>query len=108
MTRGRRSMSDRETALHSLSIGDIFHGRSPNGASLVCLVTAVTDAVIFARRITTQDDHQFDRRTGTELGESRGTIDCVAPLPPDVQEVLLALDRRGRIVAEMHRAGIEP
>jgi hypothetical protein len=71
-------------------------------------VTAVTDAIIFARRITTQDDHQFDRRTGNELGERRGRIDCVAPLPPDIYEILLAYDRRGRVVAETYRSGIEP
>ena len=62
-------MTDRETALRSLAMGDIFHGRSPNGASLVCLITSVNDSTIYARRITTQDDLKFDRRTGIELGD---------------------------------------
>ena len=105
---GKQIMTDRERALRGLGAGDIFHGRSPNGASLICLVTAVTEGTIFARRITTQDDHEFDRQSGTELGERRGRIDCIAPLPPNVHEILLALDRRGRSVAEMYRNGIEP
>lgn len=101
-------MADRETALRTLAIGDIFHARAPNGASLVCLVTAVDEATIYARRIHTQDDVRFDRGTGMQLGEGGSRIDCIEPLPPDIQEILLGLDRRGQAVAAMFRNGIEP
>lgn len=101
-------MNDREAALRNLAAGDMFHGRSPNGASLICLVTAVDDSTIHARRITTQDDHQFDRRTGIELGDVPSKIDCAAPFPSDLYDVFLEMDRKGQALAEMFRNGIEP
>ncbi len=101
-------MTDRRTALRSLSVGDIFHGRSPNGASLVCLLTAVTDSTIYARRITTQDDLEFDRNTGIKMGQSQTKIDCIAPLPPDIHDVFLELDRKYQAFGEMRRRGVEP
>jgi hypothetical protein len=101
-------MKNRETALRSLAVGDMFHGRSPNGASLICLVTSVSDNIIYARRITTQDDLQFDRRSGIELSEVRSRIDCVAPFPADLYGVFLELDRKGQVNANMLRNGIKP
>jgi hypothetical protein len=99
-------MADRVTALSNLAVGDMVHGRSPNGASLICLVTAVTASTICARRITTQQDHQFDRETGIELGDVPSRIDCVAPLPPDVYDAFFALDQRYRALLQMERDGI--
>ncbi len=102
-------MADREAALRTLAVGDIFHGRSPNGASLVCLVTAVSETTIVARRIPTQEEGlEFDRRTGVKLGTANTRIDCVAPLPPEVKDVLLARDQKGRRLAAMWRNGIKP
>ena len=101
-------MDDREAVLRGLGVGDIFHARSPNGASMVCLVTAVTDTTIFARRIHTQDDHQFDRPTGIELGEQNGRIDCVVPLPSEAHDVLTAMDKKGQRLAALFRSGVEP
>ena len=77
-------MADRATALQSLAVGDIFHAQSSNGASLVCLITAVDNGTIYARRIHTQDDVQFDRSTGFEVGKPHTRIDCIAPFPPDI------------------------
>ena len=99
-------MTDRVAELRKLGLGDMFHSRSPNGASLTCLVTAVDDDTISARRITTQDDHQFNRRTGLSLGDDHSRIDCVAPLPPDVYGTLLAMDRRGQEIAALFSNGI--
>ena len=101
-------MSDREAALWNLGVDDMFHARSPNGASLICLVTSIDDQTICARRITTQDDHQFNRRTGIELGNVPSRIDCAAPLPPDLYEVFLEMDQKGQVLAGMFRNGIEP
>jgi len=89
----------REIALRSIAVGDIFHGTCPNGASLICLVISVTEATIHARRVTTQEDIEFDRELGVERsGDGRvlATIDSVAPLPADIHEVMLGLDRRYR------------
>ena len=87
-------MVDRETALRKVAVGDIFHARSSNRASLTCLVTAIDEGVIRARRIHTQDDVQFDRNTGFELGKAHTRIDCVAPLPPEVHTIFVEFDKR--------------
>jgi hypothetical protein len=101
-------VTDRESALRRLAVGHIFHGRSPNGASLICLVTSVTDSLIHARRITTQDDLRFDRRTGMEIGKVKGRIDCAAPLPPSIHDIFLKLDRKYTAFRSMHLKGVEP
>jgi hypothetical protein len=88
-------MSDRENALRNIAVGDILHARNAQtGASLVCLVTGLDDAAIYARRIHTQDDVRFDRNTGAKIGTGSTTIDCVAPLPPEIHNTFLAMDRR--------------
>lgn len=101
-------MTDRRTALRNLSVGDIFHGRSPNGASLVCLVTALTDSTIYARRIPTQDDLEFDRNTGIDREDMQSRIDCVAPFPPDIHDTFMELDRKYQKFGKMRRRGVEP
>ena len=101
-------MNEREKALQRLAVGDMFHGRSPNGASLICLVTSVTENTIYARRITTQDDRRFDRQTGMSLDDVHSRIDCAAPFPPDLYDVFLELDRKGQVHAAMLRNGIRP
>jgi hypothetical protein len=108
MADDRSLVMDRAAALSNLAAGDMFHGRSPNRASLICLVTAVTKSTIFARRITTQDDLEFDRQTGISLDDIESRIDCVAPLPPDIIEVFLNLDRKYRAFQELDRTGAEP
>lgn len=100
-------MADQGIGLSKLGVGDIFHARSSNGASLVCLVTAVDDGTIYARRIHTQDDVQFDRGTGFEVGKQHTKIDCVAPLPPEIYNVFVAMDRRYQDAHERIRQGIE-
>jgi len=98
---------DRGTALQRLSVGDIFHARSSNRASLTCVVTAVDKGVIHARRIHTQDDVQFDRNTGFELGKTHTRIDCVAPLPSEIHTIFVDFDRRYRAAMALVRKGIE-
>jgi hypothetical protein len=104
---GLHTMNDRARALQSLAVGDVFHGHCPkSGASLICLVTSVSDNRIDARRITTQDDLQFDRRTGLEVGNV-SAIDCVVPFPPDIYDIFLEMDRKYRELYEMVRDGVE-
>ena len=88
-------MTDRTSALNAIAVGDIIHASATNGASFPSLVLEVTEGKIMARRVTTQDVHVFDRRTGiSDADGSPITIDSVAPLPPDIFEVMLGLDRK--------------
>src|SRR5579862_1198505 len=93
-------MIDRKASLRPLAVGDIFHAKSPNGASLICLTTSIDDTTIHARTVTTQIDLQFDRETGVaQWGYDMVpcTIDSVAPLPPEVHAVLIGVDNKFRM-----------
>jgi len=90
-------MSNRETLIGNLDVGDIFHAEYPNGASCVCRVLSVNDASIHARRMTTQENLEFDRRTGIErvnVGKAQAVINSVAPLPPEIHDVFLGIERK--------------
>jgi hypothetical protein len=102
-------MPNRETVLRTLMVGDIFHAQSPNGASLVCVVTALDDGTILARRIHTQDDLRFERKTGIEIEnvKAKARIDCVAPFPPDVHRIFVEMDRKYQQLYDFVRNGKE-
>jgi hypothetical protein len=96
--------TDRKTALAGIAVGDLFHGCPPKGtASFICLALQVRERTIFARRITTQSVHEFDRTTGAEVHSNPVIINSVAPLPADIRAILLGLDRKYR-EAEYRRA----
>jgi hypothetical protein len=96
-------MVDRETLLSRLVVGDVFHAESPRGASLICLAVSIDEASIRARRVTTQEDVEFDRHTGVEKCIDRrvSKINSVAPLPVDVLNVILAIDRKYRLQQDL-------
>jgi hypothetical protein len=89
-------MTKRLGAIGRLAVGDIFHAVSPTGRNLICLVTAVTDSHIQARTVTSQLPLSFDRRTGGALWDedTQCWIDCTKPLPDDIHQILLGLDRK--------------
>jgi hypothetical protein len=90
-------MDDHATALATLTVGALIHAESPNGASLICLVTSITDTKIFTRTVTTQIELEFNRGTGiAEWGDDSVscTIDSIAPLPSDIHNVMLGIDRK--------------
>src|ERR1700730_17697916 len=90
-------MLDRKSLIGDLNVGDIFHAEYPNGASCVCLVLSVNDASIQARRVTTQENLEFDRQTGVESNsntQSLAVINSVAPLPAEIYTVFLAMDHK--------------
>ena len=90
-------MTDREVALRKIAVGDIFHARATNDASFICLALQVRDKTIFARRVTTQSVHEFDRTTGVGgRKHSPLIIDSVAPLPDEARHAILSLDRKYR------------
>jgi hypothetical protein len=73
---------------------------------MVCLVESVTKTAIYARRVTTQTHLVFDRRTGVaEVGEERVpcTINSVAPLPVEIHNIFLGLDRKFRLEHDPER-----
>jgi hypothetical protein len=86
-------MTDREAALKQIAVGDIFHARGTNGSSFPCLALQVRDEAIFARRVTTQSVHWFDRTKGYDRDNPKIVIDSVAPLPDDIHEIMLSIDR---------------
>lgn len=87
-------MNDREAALRTVAVGDIFHASARNdGPSYDCLALQVREDAIFARRMTTQSVHWFDRRTGVEVDDDRVVIDSVAQLPHEIHHIMLGVDR---------------
>lgn len=95
-------MTDRETALQKIAVGDIFHANGTNGASFLCLALQVRENAVFARRVTTQSVHWFDRMTGLDQDNPKIVIDSVAPLPDDIREIMLGLDLKYREIEYRH------
>ena len=91
--------SNREATLRKIAVGDIFHATAPNGASLICLALTVTETTIHAKAVTSDFQFEFDRATGAVEWKFHGhkipcIIDSVAPLPADIHQVMLGLDRK--------------
>jgi hypothetical protein len=99
-------MQDRESELRKLSVGDIFHAQSPNGASLICLILSVTEEMIQSRTVTTQVYLEFDRRTGVAKWGDEPiicTIDSIMPLPVEIHNTMLEIDRKFRLERNLER-----
>ena len=95
----------REELLGRLGPGDIVHGIGPGGAVLPCLVLSIDETTIFTRRVTTQEAYRFDRKTGVAIsgnGWPEGRITSVEPLPPEIHNVFVDMDRQYRLG---HRSG---
>jgi hypothetical protein len=87
-----------EDKLSHVNIGNIIHGGYGVTGSAICLVTSLTDEAIFARTVTTQWDLVFDRRSGTAVcGSSVCRLDSIAPLPIEIYDALLDIDRKYRL-----------
>jgi hypothetical protein len=86
--------------LRRLEVGDIFHAVGENGAVAICLVLGVDETAVISRRITTQDCCKFDRTTGKSVPGDEfftGTVTSVEPLPPDLRNTFLEMDRQFRL-----------
>jgi len=93
-------MPDWKSVLSQLDIGDLFHASCPSPASYICLVKAIAEDRIVSRRITTQEDVEFELATGFTLPFSekpRCRIDSIAPLPVVIHNVMLGLERKMRL-----------
>ena len=98
-------MTDRQTALRALGVGHLFHAVDAAGPVRICLVMSVSEKTILARSVTTQEIIEFDRRTGRAAHKRHGfdfdyVIASVEPLPRDIHEIMLSLDRNGRAFEE--------
>lgn len=104
---------NREELLDNLRVGDIFGATAPNGARPFCLVTGIDGDAIQARTLSTQIELVFDRATcradfdlsskGWGEGTITYTIESVAPLPVDIHNTLLYLDRKQRLNRDPER-----
>lgn len=93
-------MPDWKSVLSRLDVGDLFHASCPSKASYICLVKAMAEDRIISRRITTQEDVDFELTTGFTLPvseETRCRIDSIAPLPAAIHNVMLGLERKMRL-----------
>ncbi len=90
-------LSNWRSSLSWLVPGDLVHGRCSQGHSLLCLVESLGPDRIVTRRITTQEPVTFDIETGEVMGAPGGCLDSIMPLPVDLHDVLLGLDRKMRL-----------
>jgi len=91
--------TSRESAIQLISADDIFHASAPNGASLICLTSKVTEQIIHAQTVTSQFVFEFDRSSGVadwvhEGNHTRCIIDSTAPLPPEMHAYMLELKHK--------------
>ena len=94
--------------VRNLAVGDIFHAKRPNGIRLICLAVFVTETTIRARSVVNDQQFEFDRQTGAGIvilcGEqSPCAIYSTAPLPVDIHNVILGLDRKYRLEEDEER-----
>lgn len=94
-------MADRSKALKTLGVGHIFQATDAKGPVRICIVISVAENTILARSVTTQEIIEFDRRTGVAHHNWHGSmyhymITSVAPIPHDIHEIMLSLDRNAR------------
>ena len=85
----------REELLGLLVPGDILQAAQPP-----CLVVSVKSETITTRCVTTQRSYVFNRRTGETLadgGQQGATVKSVEPLPAEVHNTLLEMDRKYRL-----------
>jgi hypothetical protein len=93
-------VNERAALLSRLVRDDLFHADA-SGVSLPCRVLEVTDTIIKARRVTTQELLTYDRHTGVEIvtdGSAVSVIDSVEPLPSDIHDAMLSLDRKSHLI----------
>jgi hypothetical protein len=93
-------------SLGTLDIGDLIHAEHPDGPKLIGLTLEVTATRIRVRNICRQEVMEFDRQTGLSVSGDDAvpwTIYSTEPMPPELHEALLGLDRKygsGRELAD--------
>lgn len=104
-------VQDWRSKLSWLVPGDLVHGRDEGKQNLICLVECVGPSRIKTRRITTQEQVTFDIGTGENIETPGCRLDSIMPLPVEVHDVLLGLDRKMRLgnqqISEAEKAALD-
>lgn len=104
-------VQDWRSKLSWLVPGDLVHGRDEGKQDLICLVESVEPDRIKARRITTQERVTFYIDTGENIDVAGCRLDSIMPLPVEVHDVLLGLDRKMRLgnqqMSEAEKAALD-
>jgi hypothetical protein len=89
-------MPEKRIDLQKLRPGDLFHAEYPGGATVIGITLEVTATRIRGRDITRQEVLEIDRATGVSITADGDpcTIYSTEPLPPDLHEAILGLDRK--------------
>ena len=90
-------VQDSRSKLSWIVPGDLVHGRDEGKQNLICLVESVGPNRIEARQITTQEPVVFDIGTGENIAVPSCRLDSIMPLPVEVHDILLGLDRKMRL-----------
>lgn len=85
--------------LSYLVVGDIIFGTWPDGGTLLCLITELSGGLIITRRLLSGGTIVFDAETGRKVKpENISYIASIAPLPLDIYQTFMNLDRRHRLL----------
>jgi hypothetical protein len=101
---------NREPVIRRLLVGDIFHAKAYDSeASLTCLVMSVNAEYLTVRTVTSQITLNFSCDTGASEdkdGNAIYFIDSCAPLPIDMHQIMLGLDRKFRLWDDMTKIAL--
>lgn len=91
--------------LDRLIAGDVIFAVSPNGATVIGLISHTDTNYLYGRNVTTQMRFVFSKSTGIESPESEiiGRIASIAPLPAFIYSIVLGMDRKFRISISSER-----
>ncbi|WFT79555.1 hypothetical protein QA634_30830 [Methylobacterium sp. CB376] len=102
-------MTNQQELLKMLVEGDIFHAKSYSGAKIMCLALNNDGIIIRARRICVPLIINFDCNTGVgKTDDDRCTymIICISPLPADVHNEVLSIERKYRLETKQHKLAL--
>ena len=82
--------------LDAVRVGDVIFGLGAGGQEKLLLVYKIDPNGFSARHVTTQVNFRFDRNGRTRIYANGGyvTIVSIAPLPADMHDVAVELDRK--------------
>lgn len=109
---GEWTPRSRAEQLGRLVAGDLVHASGPTLPTQICLVTGITETGIQARSVTIQFPFLFNRKTGVGVAYEDGhefpcTIDSIEPLPVEIHQTLLGLERKYRLVDDLDKLKLD-
>jgi hypothetical protein len=93
-----------DTPFTRLVAGDIFEVASAMRPNFVCLVETVSDRTLRAGNVMGGEHFDFDRRSGVAVtAEGEFAIVSIEPLPTEMYDVLMGLNRKMRLTLDRER-----